>query len=75
MARKNFGPGWAAREVRASNKRKAAAAAKPEVAIKSPVQFVNHTEPVEHNEGIWCPQKCGQKITGSIVAHLTEKHS
>jgi hypothetical protein len=72
MAQNNFGPGWAARAVRASNKRKAA---KPALPVKNPIQFPEPTEPVEHNEGIWCPQKCGQKITGSIVAHLTEKHS
>lgn len=78
MARKNFGPGWAAREIKASNKRKANAKPKAEpLPLRNPVQFRTPTEPVEHTEGIMCRQGCGKRIVGSleaVAAHNKEHH-
>ena len=76
MARKNFGPGWAAREIKASNKRKANAkpVAQPLPRL-NPVQFA---EPKEHTEGIMCRNGCGQRIVGSLAdisAHNEAYHA
>lgn len=73
MARKNFGPGWAAKEIKASNKRKANAPTP--LPRLNPVQFA---EPTEHTEGIMCRNGCGQRIVGSLAdisAHNEAYHA
>lgn len=73
MARKDFGPGWAAREVKASNKRKANAPTP--LPRLNPVQF---SEPRELTEGIMCRKGCGQRIVGSLAdlsAHNDRFHA